>query len=323
MRWGEGLLRRYLVGGHLRKAVGLSARSRRPRGYRRPATEYIGLQRLHLSENMVLITNADDYGLTAGTNRGIERAHAAGTLSSTSVMVNQSASEDAGSLNHRYPALGVGLHLTFTLGEPVSDPARVHSLVDADGRLVNRAALLRRLERGTLDDEEMAHECTAQLDRLRSFGVEPDHWNMHQHMQEYAPIGIAAGRAMAAAGLRVARNPQRVRTHRTLSRAGLTDAVRDRRRQPGCRAVAAYSRTPDGLLEAHPAQWSELVNTLSGDVFEAICHPSEPDEALGRLTPDLTLRRVEELDALLAPELASAFQTQGIALTTFAAAFRL
>jgi chitin disaccharide deacetylase len=269
---------------------------------------------------LVLIVNADDYGLTSGTNQGIERAHAEGVVTSTSVMVNQIASEQAADLRRRHPELGIGIHLTLTLGEPVSDPGRVRSLVDPDGRLFERAELLARLRGGSLVAADVARECSAQLERLRLLAVKPDHWNVHQHVQEYAPIGAAVASAMAEAGLRVARNPRRLPIQPGLSPAGIAAALRARRRVAGQRAITALHRTPDALLDIHPAGWTAVAASLPAGVLEAICHPSEPEVELARLTPALTTRRVDELAALLAPTLRHALCARGARLSTFAAA---
>ena len=65
-----------------------------------------------------LIVNADDYGITTATNRGIERAHMHGVVTSTTVMANQNLAAEAAALRARCPDLGVGIHLTLTLGSP-------------------------------------------------------------------------------------------------------------------------------------------------------------------------------------------------------------
>lgn len=70
------------------------------------------------------IGNADDFGLTGGVNRGIAEAHAAGAVTSASLMVNRAASADAARLAERLPTLSVGLHVNFTNeGDPVVDLA--------------------------------------------------------------------------------------------------------------------------------------------------------------------------------------------------------
>lgn len=63
-----------------------------------------------------LVVNADDLGATAGVNRGIERAHTAGIVTSASLMVHGRAVDDAVRLASAHPSLGVGLHWDLDSG---------------------------------------------------------------------------------------------------------------------------------------------------------------------------------------------------------------
>ncbi len=270
----------------------------------------------------LLIVNADDYGLTAGVNRGIEAAHRAGVVTSASVMVNQAASAEVAELPRTHPQLGIGIHLTLSLGEPVSEPRRVASLVDDDGRFLDRRSLLERVRANGVRADHVARECSAQLARLRALGIEPDHWNVHQHLQEYRLLGEAVAQAMALAGLRVARCPRRVRTRSLLSLGGMLELERARRRGPAQRTIGALHRTPDRLLEAPVQRWPALLRKLHRGVVEAICHPGEAgDGKVHQLTPDLAASRSQELASLLAPELRDALRDGEPRLVTFAAAF--
>src|SRR5437879_11310485 len=72
-----------------------------------------------------LIVNADDFGLSAGVNRGVLEAHEAGVVSSVSVLVNAPGWTDAAQRlralsSPSFPELGVGLHLNLTTSRPVS-----------------------------------------------------------------------------------------------------------------------------------------------------------------------------------------------------------
>ena len=57
-----------------------------------------------------LIVNADDFGASAGINRGILECHTGGVLTSTSLMVTGRAVREAVSMSRDHPALAVGLH---------------------------------------------------------------------------------------------------------------------------------------------------------------------------------------------------------------------
>ncbi|MGF7228613.1 MAG: carbohydrate deacetylase [Candidatus Saccharibacteria bacterium] len=62
-----------------------------------------------LSPRGYLIVNADDFGYSPSVNKGIVEAHTNGIVTSTSVMVDAIAADEARGLS-RYPDLSVGLH---------------------------------------------------------------------------------------------------------------------------------------------------------------------------------------------------------------------
>jgi chitin disaccharide deacetylase len=71
----------------------------------------------------LLIVNADDFGASLGTNRGILEAHLRGIVTSTSLLVNAAASAEAAELAAGAPDLSIGLHadLDGVDAEQVSD----------------------------------------------------------------------------------------------------------------------------------------------------------------------------------------------------------
>jgi chitin disaccharide deacetylase len=105
-----------------------------------------------------LIVNADDLGLTPGINRGISEAHRQGIVTSTSLMVDEPASEEAAHMCAKLPELSVGLHVKVT-------DEQAHPLVD----LRAGGALCAELER--------------QLELFRSLvGREPTHLDSHHNV---------------------------------------------------------------------------------------------------------------------------------------------
>ncbi|HMA43715.1 MAG TPA: ChbG/HpnK family deacetylase [Gemmatimonadales bacterium] len=141
-----------------------TAEPRRPEGIRR------------------LVINADDFGLSEGTNRGIRDAHLAGVVTAASLLVNAPGFEAAVRAAHEMPALSVGLHLNLTMGQPVSSPDVVPTLCDSrNRRLYPLSHLIRRALAGKIDGSEVARECAAQLERLRATGLRITHLDGHQH----------------------------------------------------------------------------------------------------------------------------------------------
>lgn len=122
-----------------------------------------------------LIVNADDFGLTPGVNAGILEAHRQGIVTSTTLMVNMGAAEEALRLAADCPTLGVGIHLTLTAGHAVS--TEVPSLVDRAGRFWN----LKHLAQFARPDD-IRREFRCQMERFLSFGKKPTHIDSHHHV---------------------------------------------------------------------------------------------------------------------------------------------
>jgi predicted glycoside hydrolase/deacetylase ChbG (UPF0249 family) len=110
-----------------------------------------------------LIINADDFGYAEGINRGIIDAHVRGVLTSTSLMVDGAAAEQAAALGREHPELSVGLHF-------VDDSPRL----DEPGRAASQFA--------------------EQLEHFRALtGSEPTHVDSHHHvhlarLSTFAPL---------------------------------------------------------------------------------------------------------------------------------------
>jgi predicted glycoside hydrolase/deacetylase ChbG (UPF0249 family) len=155
-----------------------------------------------------LVINADDFGLSEGVNRGIVEAHLAGTVTSTSLLVNLPAFADALRCRLRAPKLGVGLHFNLTAGPPVAPIDRVPSLCDAEtGQFVSLPRLIARSLSGRIVPAEVTLECEAQLARLRGAGVRVTHLDSHRHVHLLPGIWKAVRDTADRAGIPVVRVP--------------------------------------------------------------------------------------------------------------------
>src|SRR5438105_4110919 len=119
-----------------------------------------------------LIVNADDFGLSAGTNLGIIKAHEQGIVTSASMMVRGPAAEGAAMHARAHPRLSVGLHADF-----------------AEWTFANET-WHRRYERVPCDDAAaVAQELTRQLELFRRvMGRNPTHLDSHQHLHRTEPM---------------------------------------------------------------------------------------------------------------------------------------
>ena len=281
-----------------------------------------------------LIVNADDYGLTAGVNRAIEEAHAAGVVTSTTVLAGGRTAAEAGELPQRCPGLDVGLHVNLTMGAPVSDPGRVPTLVDGEGRLLAERELLRRALRRQIDAADVWREVLAQAGALRELGVAPSHWDGHRAVAFWPWFCKPAARAAAEAGIARVRSPRvwiiepgreaasarrawRLRRPRRL----LTDANRRlvRSRLAGRFASPAWRTSPSAVVaggdDAH--RFALVFAGLPEGTCELVTHPGHPDAELAELTPGMCEGRAVDHAVLTDPALPGRLAESGVELIGF------
>jgi predicted glycoside hydrolase/deacetylase ChbG (UPF0249 family) len=250
---------------------------------------------------MRLIVNADDFGYTPGVTRGIVRAHREGIVTATTLMANAADTRGAARAARETKTLDVGVHLVFTYGRPIADPAALRSLVTGDGTFGRVTDLLRS---GTPRTEEALIEARAQYQHVRALlGSEPTHLDTHHWVHDLPALEdavLALAKETGAA----------VRTHDGRQRARFRDAGV---RTPD-RFVREYQHTGrisrDSLLA--------LLETLAQDAgtIELMCHPAEPDDLLLKGSSYAAERGVE-LDALTDTTVRAAIARLGIELADF------
>jgi chitin disaccharide deacetylase len=265
-----------------------------------------------------LIINADDFGLTAGVNRGILEAHNLGVVTSSTLMANGEAFDDAVRLAHAAPQLNVGCHVVLVDGTSLLSTREVPTLLDPvskrkDGRLFRRAlsgfagcALLGRLAR-----EEIQAETTAQIRRLQSAGLAVSHLDSHKHVHMFPTVLHPILQAAKACGVRAIRNPfepfhARQLLHHPASwqrwaKLGVLSGYATSFR----RAVRdAGMATPDGTFAIGVTGWLNewllrlIVGHLPEGTWEFVCHPGYCDRDLSRIKTRLRESRERELRLL-------------------------
>ena len=142
-----------------------------------------------MNENRYLIINADDFGLSPGTNEAIIACYLAGSVSSTTLMVNMTATEEATRLARGNRGLGVGLHFNLTCGRPLSPPDHIKSLVDSDGIFYERSVAEKKALSRQFNSDEIFIELSAQWNHMVSSGLIPTHLDSHQHIHTF-PIAF-------------------------------------------------------------------------------------------------------------------------------------
>lgn len=284
-----------------------------------------------------LIVNADGFGFAPGVNRGIERAVADGIVRSTSCVVNFPEIEELPSFVSRWPHVSVGVHFNLSIGRPITDPSRVPTLVDGEGRFWG-ARFPRRVLSRAVSREDFRRELRAQVQRMVDLGTVPSHWDGHQNKHLYPPFFQEAIAVAGQSGVHRMRAPNRhlipARRHgRSRTRAlGRYYATHPRRvvthtygHALGALARHRGMRMADRLIS--PAYiganakwaldtWLYIIESLPAGTSEIYCHPGFVDDALRERAAYVQERELE-VAVLTAAELQPKLRATGVELACF------
>jgi chitin disaccharide deacetylase len=228
-------------------------------------------------ETRYLIVNADDFGQSAGINRGIIEAHECGIVTSASLMVCWPGAKEAAAYSHRHAEFSVGLHLD--LGE----------WTYTDG------CWLPIYERVALENaENLAAEVTRQLEIFRALiGRDPTHLDSHQHVHRNEPLRAV----MAEIGNRLGVPVRHLSSH--IQYCG-----------------NFYGQTAEGTRITESLTVRALigiVSSLSAPITELACHPGYAKD----LETSYRLERLKELRVLRSPTVRASLARFGIKLCSF------
>ncbi len=230
-----------------------------------------------MTDRRYLVVNADDFGLSAGVNRGIIEAHEHGIVTSASLMVNCAAAAEAAAYGKARPQLGIGLHVdlgewSFRDGEWFC----LYEVVDAE----NSAAVWNEVKRQI-----------AVFRRL--MGREPTHLDSHQHFHREEPVRTA------------------------LIDAGQDMGIPVRHFVPDIRHCGEfYGQDGQGRSLPDAIGIDSLLRILSklpAGTTELCCHPGYADD----LDSMYSVQRSQEVKTLCDPRIRGALETERIELMAF------
>jgi len=224
-----------------------------------------------------LIVNADDFGYSAGVNRGILQAHDRGIVTSASLMVRQPAADEAIFAARERPGLSLGLHLD--LGEWACRDGKWVELYRVVA-VENEVAVKREIQRQV----ELFIEVT---------GRTPTHLDSHQHVHRQEPVRSAL---------------------RELAQQLNVPMRHDSPHVKYCGAFYGQTATGEPLDEAvSVVSLFGILENLPAGVSELGCHPGFVDE----LTTMYARERAMEVAALCSPDIRGKLVQMGIELISF------
>ena len=274
-----------------------------------------------------LIVNADDFGYTRGVNRAILEACREGVVTSTSLLANGAAFEEAVEAAASEPRLDVGCHLNFVEGRPVSAPERIPHLVRGDGQFLPAWHLATRLTLGAVPESEIEREAGAQIGKLLQAGVRVSHVDTHKHTHTHPALARAIGRAARELGIRWIRRPFENFLPGSAGRISpkrlLVESLN--------LLASAFERRMSAMGLAMPDYFTGVVLTgrLTGEEFgatlaalpegttEVMCHPGYCDAELDGAPTRLRGERELERETVSDGRWRARMEELGIELTSF------
>lgn len=273
-----------------------------------------------------LIIVADDLGSSTQRSHGIFLCHEQGVVRNAGVIPNMQDSARAAK-HAREKKLPCGLHLNITDESPVSNPAHVETLVDAQGNFLGGAGLRRVLDEGGIDRAHLERETRAQIEWMFDHHGYPTHLSSHGHVHVHRLVMPVVAEAMERYSIRFVRMPAEKPLppfgydvpDDQLARVAALNAETDAARAllAGTTIETAdHFRGSTLLGNASKKNMRHILARLPDGVTELMVHPSSPS-SYG--TPfDLDPQRVTELQMLLDPELPKLLAERKIELTSYA-----
>jgi hopanoid biosynthesis associated protein HpnK len=274
-----------------------------------------------------LIVNADDFGYTRGVNRAIVEGLRRGIVTSTSLMANGAAFDDAVERAKMEPGLDVGCHLNLVEGDPVARPSEIPHLVGTNGRFHRLRSFVVRLAAGAIPAAEIERECSAQIEKLLAAGLRPSHLDTHQHTHLHPRVARVLARVARRHGIAWIRRP-----FENFSPPG--DGGVGLRRLMGValklfrpefdRCMAEYDIRLTDFFTGYRLTgcWTKLameatLGALQEGITELMCHPGYCESELEASPTMLRREREQELEILTDPEWRARLSQGGVVLQSF------
>lgn len=136
-----------------------------------------------------LIVNADDFGLTRAINESILQCIQDGIVTSVSLIACGRAAHEAMIMARDFGTnTSIGIHLTLETEVPVAAPDSIPTIITKNGNLMPRSQIMTRLLTGQISIEDVLREWSAQIDKVITAGLRPDHLDGHGQIHVYPPL---------------------------------------------------------------------------------------------------------------------------------------
>ena len=249
---------------------------------------------------MKIIVNADDMGYMKCVSEGIIEGFKKGIVTSTTIMTHMPFAKKAAEMILPYTALGVGVHLTLTVGKPLTTGK---TLVQMNGEFWRYKDFYKKI----IDPKEVYDEFKAQIEEfVRLFKNKPTHIDSHQGCHDGVTVLLK-------------NNPDYSRCHNTEEIYRVTMDIANEYNLP-VRRACDYKWIDDYYGEN--ATVEKFISVIESnkekgyEKLEFMVHPAFCDLELFRGS-SYNLFRVKELAGLCDPKLITYLDDNNIELVHF------
>ena len=277
-----------------------------------------------------LIVTSDDFGLSSGVNRAVERAWRDGILTNASIMAGGAAFAEAVEIARRNPGLQVGLHLTLVQGTAVLPPERIPGLVDASGNFGDNpvgAGMRYFFDKGLY--KQLRQEIEAQIVKVHEAGIPLSHLDGHLNIHLHPTVFAFLCDLMPRYGIDTIRlSRERLSHNLAFDRERIMGKAMERvifgslcsHALPELRRLKIrHAGEVKGVFNSGRMTEEYLLNILDGldeGLTEIYFHPGcLPDEQIIRRMPDY--RHEQELATITSPRVRHRLEQMGIELCNY------
>src|SRR5215210_2502647 len=285
----------------------------------------------------VLILHVDDVGMSFDSNEGAINSMTKGVANSCSVMMPCPWVPAFVHYLKQHPQTDAGLHLTLTSEwkeyrwSPLSGKSSVPGLTDTEGDMWPSVEEV--IKHASADEVEK--EIRAQVDRARSMGFEPTHFDTHMGtllaapafteryiklgIEMHVPVMITAGHAALISkqmNLPELQVKQMQQIGKMLWNAGLP-VLDDLYNESYEWKIPGNIVNDDRKLQAFKTgKYIEAIKSLKPGITMMIMHCTAPSEIFRHISESGPTRKGDML-SMIDPEFKKALQKEGIILTTW------
>src|SRR5438105_7175730 len=270
----------------------------------------------------VVMFHCDDLGMSHASNLGGIESLEKGVVTSVSIMMPCPWVPEIVKYVKQHPQVDAGLHLTMNSEwdlyrwGPLAGKAAVPGLCDPDGYLWHPVQETAR----HATPDEVEREIRAQIEKAEAMGLHPTHIDTHMgalvarpdFLDRYLKVGIEKHLCVLAIGGH--------RTHASVENAEAMQEMQERMRKvwdAGLPVIDDLHTASYGWKEgAKSARFIEMLKTLKPGITMVIVHCSRPTEEFPLITASSNLR-LEDLKAMIDPEVRKTVQKEGIILTSW------